>query len=181
MSSENDRSADNQQEIDISDEYFLGFIEGEGCFYVGFGKRKDLPLGWQVITEFHLSQNPGGKIILEAFKRRIKGGYIKPNHAKSTKDKTWVLIIKNREDLKTRLIPFLEKHKLRSSKYQDFVIFKRTLELIETKKHLSKDGFQKIVKLVFSSERNTNKRYSQSEILRPSETISRTPIKSEKI
>ena len=41
MSSENDGSADNQQErkIAVSDEYFLGFVEGEGCFYVGFSKR----------------------------------------------------------------------------------------------------------------------------------------------
>lgn len=67
MLSDNVLSADNQQAAkkDISDEYLSGFTDGEGCFYVGFSKRIDLPLKWQVITEFHLSQNPGGKMFLK--------------------------------------------------------------------------------------------------------------------
>src|SRR3989338_5669753 len=102
MPSDNVGSADNQQAAgkEISNEYLAGFVDGEGCFYVGFGKRKDLPLGWQVITEFHLSQNLKGRNILEAFKDRIGCGYIKPNHPNSPRDKTWVLIVKDRRDLK---------------------------------------------------------------------------------
>ncbi len=42
---------------------------------MGFSKRKDLPLGWQIITEFHLSQNPGGKNILEGFSKKLKKNY----------------------------------------------------------------------------------------------------------
>ena len=49
MVSENFSSADNQQ-ANIADEYLAGFVDGEGCFYVGFSRRKDLPLGWQGIT-----------------------------------------------------------------------------------------------------------------------------------
>src|SRR3989338_2097749 len=100
--SENVSSADNQQvtEINISNEYFCGFTDGEGCFYVGFSKRPDLPIKWQIITEFHLSQNPGGKIILETFRDRLGCGYLKPNHPRSNRDKTWVLIVKDRNDLK---------------------------------------------------------------------------------
>lgn len=176
MSSENGQSADNQQESNILDEYFLGFVEGEGCFYVGFSKRNDLPLGWQVITEFHLSQNPGGKNILEAFKRRLGCGYIKSNHPKNPRDKTLVLIIKNRKDLQEKLIPFFNKYPLLSSKYKDFIVFKKTLDLIKDRKHLTIHGFKSIVKLVFSLKKNTKKRYSKEEILRSSETIRRIPI-----
>jgi len=170
-------SADNQQESNIksiSNEYLTGFVEGEGCFYVGFSRRKDLPLGWQVITEFHLSQNPGGKNILKAFKRRLDCGYIKRNHPGSKRDKTWVLIIKNREDLNKKLIPFFEKNRLYSSKLNDYLVFKKSLKLIEKGKHLSMIGFKQIVELVFSSKRKTRKRYSKKEILRSSETIRKT-------
>ena len=177
MLSENDRSADNQQESNISDDYFLGFVEGEGCFYVGFSKREDLPLGWQVITEFHLSQNPGGKNILISFKRRLGCGYIKRNHPKSLRDKTWVLIVKNRQDLWEKLIPFFREHSLRSTKKNDFIIFIKTLDLIKEGKHLTKEGFKIIVNLVYSSSRNTNKHYSKKEILRSSETIRKTRLK----
>ena len=159
----------------ISDEYLTGFVEGEGCFYVGFSRRKDLPLGWQVITEFHLSQNPGGKNILEVFSNRLGCGYLKPNHPGSQKDKTWVFIIKNRQDLTEKLIPFFEKHRLQTAKFKDYQIFKKTLEIIAMNKHLSKEDFRKIVDLVFSNKRETNKRYSKNTILRSSETIRRSP------
>ncbi len=107
MNSKNPLFADNQQVSKrINDNYFSGFVDGEGCFYVGFSKRSDLPNLWQIITEFHVSQNPGSRNVLEAFKDRLRCGYLKPNHAKSTKDKTWILIVKNRKDLREKVIPF---------------------------------------------------------------------------
>ena len=104
-------SADNQQATKqvISNEYLAGFTDGEGCFYVGFSKRLDLPLKWQVITEFHVSQNPGGKNVLE--------------------------------------------------------VFEQVLLVIEKGEHLKKEGFNRIVELVFSQQRITNKRYSKENIL----------------
>lgn len=168
ISSNNSSSADNQQvksKEEISDQYFTGFIDGEGCFYVGFLKRKDLPLKWQIITEFHLSQNPGGKNILEAFSKRIGCGYVKLNHPKNPTDKTYVLIIKDRKDIEERLIPFLVKNKLHTSKRDDFEIFKKVLLLIKDKKHLTKDGFRQIVDLVFSNRRQANKKYSRETII----------------
>lgn len=167
MQSENTSSADNQQVTDykISDEYFCGFVDGEGCFYVGFGKRKDLPLKWQIITEFHLSQNPGGKIVLDSFRRRLGCGYIKPNHPGSQRDKTWVLIVKDREELGKKLIPFFIKHPLKTGKEKEFQVFRQVLEIIQEGSHLKKEGFKKIVELVFSLPRVTKKRYSKVDLL----------------
>ena len=164
MGRENVSSADNQQ-ANIADEYLAGFVDGEGCFYVGFSRRDDLPLKWQVITEFHISQNPGGKNILEAFQKRVGCGYLKPNHPKSLKDKSWVLIVKDRGELKQRLIPFFEKHRLHSSKQHDFKTFKKVLGIVENKDHLTKDGLRQIVNLVFDTTRITKKRYSKEAIL----------------
>ena len=162
MPSEKVTYADNQQvSRKISDEYLAGFVDGEGCFYVGFGKRNDLPLKWQVITEFHLSQNPSGKNLLEEFGKRLGCGYLKPNHAKDPKDRSWVLVIKNRKDLEGKVIPFFKKHPLHSQKWKVFLVFVEVLALIKKGKHLQKEGFRKIVKLVFSLPRVTNKRYSK--------------------
>ena len=164
--SENLLRADNQQvSRKISDDYFSGFVDGEGFFYVGFGKREDLPIKWQVITEFHVSQNPGSKNVLEALKDRLRCGYLKPNHPGSKKDKTWILIVKDRTDLEEKVIPFFDKHPLHSSKYRDFQVFKRVLSTIREGRHLKKEGFTEIVDLVFSLERETKKRYSKAEIL----------------
>ena len=166
MLSKNVLSADNQQATrKVSDEYLAGFTDGEGCFYVGFGKRNDLPLKWQVITEFHVSQNPGGKNLLEIFRKRLNCGYLKPNHAKSLKDKSWVLIVKDRNDLRKKVIPFFKKNPLITLKQRDFEIFVKVLEIIEKGKHLQKEGLKEIANLVFSNQRLTNKRYSKEMIL----------------
>ncbi len=166
MSSKNVLSADNQQATrQVSDEYLAGFTDGEGCFYVGFGKRNDLPLKWQVITEFHVSQNPGGRNLLELFKKRLDCGYLKPNHAKNPKDKSWILIVKDRDDLRKKVIPFFKNNPLLTSKQQDFIIFSKVLQIIEQGKHLRKTGLKEIAELVFSSQRTTNKRYSKQMIL----------------
>ncbi|MBI2442733.1 MAG: LAGLIDADG family homing endonuclease [Candidatus Levybacteria bacterium] len=167
MLSDNALSADNQQAAkeEISNEYLSGFTDGEGCFYVGFSKRIDLPLRWQVITEFHVSQNPGGKNVLEALQQRLGCGYLKPNHAQSLKDKTWVLIVKDRKELKEKLVPFFEKYPLHTSKRDDFFVFVMVLDLIDQGKHLTKDGFKEVVELVFSTKRITNKRYSKELLL----------------
>jgi len=45
----------------------------------------------------------GGRVFLGC-------GYLKPNHVKSKKDKSWVLIVKDRKDLNRKIIPFFEKH-----------------------------------------------------------------------
>ncbi len=160
------RGAGNQQVSKrISDEYLSGFVEGEGCFYIGFSKREDLPLKWQIITEFRLSQNPGGKNILEEFQKRLKCGILKPNHPKNPKDKSWVLVVRNRTDLKEKVISFFQKHPLYSQKWQEFLVFVKTLEAIERKSHLNKKGFSRIVETVFSLPRATKKRYSKKELL----------------
>ena len=178
MSSKKVRSADNQQVSQkISDEYLAGFVEGEGCFYVGFSKREDLPLGWQIITEFRLSQNPGGKNILEFFRKKLNCGIIKRNHPKNPKDQTWVLVVRNRDDLKNKIIPFFQKHPLHSQKWQEFLVFSRVLKLIEKRRHLTKEGFKRVVRLVFSLPRKTKKRYLSSELLATPETICQTPPK----
>jgi len=168
MTSKNVLSADNQQATNkssISNEYFAGFTDGEGCFYVGFSKRNDLPLKWQIITEFHVSQNPGGKNVLEEFSKRLGCGYLKPNHAKSLDDKSWILIVKNRNDLLQKVIPFFKKNKLFTSKEKEFQVFEKVLAIIKGGKHIQKEGFNEIVNLVFSLTRTTKKRYSQKDLL----------------
>ena len=167
MLSKNASPADDQQakRKKISNEYLVGFVDGEGCFYVGFSKRNDLPLKWQVLTEFHLSQNPGGKNILEEFRKRLGCGYLKPNHAKNPKDRSWVLVIKNRKDLERKIIPFFKKYPLHSQKQQEFLIFTKVIKLIKKRKHLQKEGFHKIVELVFSLPRLPKKRYSKEILL----------------
>lgn len=140
--------ADYQQERLMSDDYLAGFTDGEGTFYVGFSYRKDLPLKWQIITEFHVSQNSGGI-----------------NHSKNPKDKSWILLVKDRKDLEEKVLPFFKRHPLFTSKKEDFKKFCKVLELIKTRKHLTQNGFLEIVNLVLKEESKDHRRYDKSFIL----------------
>ena len=159
-------SADNQQvSRNVHDDYFSGFVDGEGCFYIGFSKRDDLPMKWQILTEFHVSQNPGSKNVLNALQKRLICGYLKPNHPKSSSDKTWILIIKDKDDLQKKVIPFFDVHPLQTTKQLDYQVFKRVIQMIAEKRHLTKEGFRRIVELVFSLKRETKKRYTKEMLL----------------
>ncbi len=163
--SDNVSGADNQQERLMSGDYLAGFTDGEGTFYIGFGFRKDLPLKWQIITEFHVSQNPGGRNVLEYFQKVLGCGYLKPNHAKNPKDKSWILIVKDRQDLENKVIPFFEKYPLYTNKKGDFEKFCQVLKFIKTGKHLIRDGFKDMVELILADEILDHRRYSKSYIL----------------
>ncbi len=164
--SKNSLFADNQQvSRSVHDDYFSGFVDGEGCFYIGFSKREDLPMKWQILTEFHVSQNPGSKNVLSALQKRLGCGYLKPNHPKSSSDKTWILIIKDKGDLQKKVIPFFDTHPLQTIKQLDYQVFKKVVQMIEEKRHLTKEGFQRIVELVFSLKRETKKRYTKEMLL----------------
>ena len=136
--------------IRIPDSYFSGFSDGEGCFYVGIVPSKYNKNGFQVIAEFHVSQNPRGKIVLDQFKSRLNCGYIKPNHKSSSDDKSLVLVVKSNEDLLTKVVPFFIKNPLISGKHIDFMKFSRVVEMISEGRHLTDQGFLEILDLAYS-------------------------------
>lgn len=164
MPGENASGADNQQVTGekISKDYLVGFVEGEGCFYVGLSKRKDLPTGWQVIAEFKVSQNPKGRKILEVLRERIGCGSIKRNDLKNKKDKTWILIVRKQKDLIEKVIPYFEGKLL--VKKKEFEKFKNVLELMKKREHLKPKGIRKIVEIIYSSP-SKRKKYSKEIIL----------------
>ena len=149
---------------DISNEYLAGFADGEGCFYVGIVPAKTARFGWQVITEFRVSQNPQGRQILEIFCERLGCGTIKPNHRLSLIDKTFVFVVRDQQDLLSKVVPFFERHPIRSGKRIQFEKFRAVLLMIQKRKHLTRDGLAEIVEI--ASEMNTRtKRYGKETIL----------------
>lgn len=162
-----DRGQNNQQErlfimsIKISDDYLCGFVEGEGCFYVGIVPSKETKNGYQIIPFFKVSQNPKGKVILDYLKKRLNCGYIKPNDKKTSSDKTLAYVVRDFSSLKEKVIPFFEGKLY--IKRGDFNKFKKVIEIISKNKHLTKTGFANIVNIAYSM--NTGKRKIPKEII----------------
>ena len=151
MKSKKVLSADNQQERskNLNPWYITGFVEGEGTFHIAIYKDPKMKFGIKIIPEFHVNQSYLRKETLEEIKKYFNCGYIKSNHRKNIKDDTLVYVVRNRNDLKTRIIPFFVKYPLISNKAENFQIFRKIVNLMDTQKHSLRDGIKKIIKLAF--------------------------------
>ena len=138
----------------ISDDYIVGFVEGEGMFYIGIVPSKETKSGWQVIYFFKVSQNPIGREVLKYLKKRLDCGYVKQNSKTDKTDKSLALVVRNFSDLKIKVLPFF-KDKLIIKK-KSYETFEKVLLLIEKRKHLEKEGLSLIIDLAYSM--NTGKR-----------------------
>jgi len=109
--SENVSGADNQQER--LDSYISGFVDGEGCFAVAVNRNPSCRSGYQLVPEFHVSQNGDRAQVLDVIRHRFDGcGYIKSN---GRKDRALVYVVRRRDDLSEHVIPFFERSPLLSS------------------------------------------------------------------
>jgi hypothetical protein len=66
----------------------------------------------------------------------------------STKRETSLLQIKNYSDIINKIIPFFNQYPILGIKSLDFVDFKKVAELMKNKEHLTKAGFNEIIKIV---------------------------------
>lgn len=170
MESENPLGADNQQER--LDAYIAGYVDGEGSFHVAIQQNSSTRAKWQLVPEFHVSQNAERRQVLDLIAHRLDCGRIQQNHRGST-DTCLVFVVRNRTDLLTKVIPFFEAQPLLSSKQRDFVTFAQIVRAMALGTHLSVDGFAAL--RLKALQMNGGGRYRRSHAHpESSETIRRT-------
>lgn len=171
-------SADNQQERareKLDPWYVVGFVEGEGTFHIAFYKDVRMKQVVKVIPEFHVNQSYLRKNTLELIQEYFGCGYLKTNHATNPKDTTYVLVVRDREELLTKIIPFFRKYNLQSVKRESFIIFAEIVEMMGRGLHRTREGVEKIIHLAY--QMNVDGKYRQRKkenllsLLQSSETI----------
>jgi hypothetical protein len=152
--------AGNQQERLIQLGWVIGFVDGEGCFSIGFVRqpsragRIGYKTGYQVAHEFAVTQ--GAKSIgclreLESFFR--VGSVIANRRYDNHKEHLNRFVVRRRSDLIDTIIPFFAEHQLHSSKRRDFEKFARCVELIDSGIHRSHSGLADIAEIAQTMNR----------------------------
>ena len=176
--SNNVLSADNQQErsrSSLDPWYITGFVEGEGTFHIAFYKDPRMKQGVKVIPEFHVNQSYLRLQTLEGIQKYFDCGYIKENHKNSARDTTYVYVVRDREDLLKKIIPFFYQYPLHSVKRESFHLFARVVLLVSKGKHLEQEGMKAIIQLAYRM--NVDGKYRKRnknqflQFLKSSETI----------
>jgi len=128
--------------MEISPDWVVGFVDGEGCFYVGFTDHPEMTTGYQVLPEFRVVQHKRDIQVLYGLKKFFRHGVVRQNH-----DDRWELRIRKFEGLK-QVVTFFEKHSLKTKKGVDFKKFARIIHWMEQRKHLTDKGLLDMVILV---------------------------------
>ena len=125
--------------MDLNTQWIVGFTDGEGCFHIGINTNKNMTLGFQVLPEFTITQHKDDEKVLHAFKDYFQVGVIRKNSGNCK-----CYRVRGQKNLLTIIIPFFEKHKLKTRKRVDFVKFRKILLMMEESKHLTVEGLEKI-------------------------------------
>ncbi len=138
--------ADNQQER-LDTQWIVGFVDGEGCFYVGI----NYPRGYrQILPEFRIVQHQKDEALLYRIKNFFGCGSVTRNHGDRKE-----IRVRGKENL-TKVVNFFEQYPLQTRKKKDFEKFAEIILIINENKHTTDKGFKRILKLKSKMNRQIN-------------------------
>ena len=120
-------------------QWVVGFVDGEGCFFVGINPQPEMTSGFQVLPEFTVVQHQRDIQLLYALKKFFGCGVVRTNHAERMAYR-----VRSLDHLNEKIVPFFEQHPLKSKKRVDFAKFRTILQLITKKEHLTSAGIEQI-------------------------------------
>lgn len=153
--------AENQQERLIEFRgWVIGFVDGEGCFSLGFVRqpsrpgRKGYATGFQVSHEFAVTQGASGVECLRDLREFFGVGQVLANRRYDNhREHLYRYVVRKRSELLETVIPFFRRHPMRSPKQQNFEKFACCVELMAAGRHLSVDGLIEIARVTETMNR----------------------------
>lgn len=123
----------------LESQWIVGFVDGEGCFHVSINPHSEMTVGFKVLPEFTVVQHKNDVQILHALKAHFGCGVVRTNHGDRMAYR-----VRGIEHLLKTIIPFFEKHELKTKKKIDFINFRRVLLKMENGDHLTLEGIEEI-------------------------------------
>ena len=157
--------AGNQQERLIQLGWVIGFVDGEGCFSIGFVRqpsragRKGYKTGYQVAHEFSVTQGAKSVSCLHELECFFGVGSVIANRRHDNhRESLNRFVVRRRSDLIETIIPFFMTHRLHSAKRRDFEKFARCVEMIDSGLHRTHSGLADIAEITQTMNREKPRR-----------------------
>jgi hypothetical protein len=162
-------SAENQQERPFEfGSWVVGFVDGEGCFSIGFVRqgdragRRGYRTGYQVAHEFAVTQGAQSVAVLERLREFFGVGQVVANKRYDNhREHLYRYVVRRREDLLETIIPFFQRNPLLTSKRDNFEKFAKCVELVDVGRHLTPGGLIEIVEIA----QTMNRRKPRTELI----------------
>ena len=127
--------------MELSADWVVGFVDGEGCFHVSINRHPEMTVGFQVLPEFVVVQHERDRQVLMAVKRFFGFGVVRSNHGDRL-----CYRVRELESL-GKVCDFFLRHPLKTKKAVDFLKFRDVVRLISLKRHLVGEGLLEIISI----------------------------------
>jgi len=137
----------------LNPQWVSGFVAGDGGFSIYIRSAKDYILGEKVYCRFHIAQHSKDLKLMELFIKFFNCGvvHLRSNSATLRCD----FIVQDTSSLLDKIIPHFDQYPLLNLKQKDYICFKECMLMIKSKKHLTREGLDKIK--AFNLEMNSNR------------------------
>lgn len=148
--------------MEIPDPYWLvGFVEGEGCFFILITKSEASKSGIRVQLKFSITQHSRDLELIKSLAAAAK--YLGCGNPYLISTRSTVEYRVNKfSDIDEKILPFFYKYPLRGQKYKDYSDFHRVADIIKVKGHLTAEGFEQIRKIKLGM--NTGRAFTEDKI-----------------
>ena len=147
--------------------HITGFIDGDGSFPVVLSPVPEKRFGWLIQPRFQveLRDTTDSLTILKIIQKTIG-----TNATILQGDRFLKLVVTNRRLLLEKVIPFFAKYKL-ALKRDDFVSLKLVCEALAAQKHLTAEGFKRIIREISSqpTDGETRRKWSYNDVIKGEE------------
>jgi hypothetical protein len=120
--------------------WLVGFVDGEGCFYIKATKNKKVGLS------FSISQHIRDVNLMNFIQQYLDCGKIEIPSTRSSA----TVVVYNIKNIIKNIIPIFIKYPLQTKKSINFDAFVKVSKLIINGEHLTQQGFQKVLDIKLS-------------------------------
>ena len=136
----------------LDPQWIVGFVDGEGCFFVGINPHPEMTSKVQILPEFTVVQHQRDVQILYALKDFFGCGVVRKNHGDRM-----CYRVRGLEHLKEKILPFFEAHPLKTKKWVDFLKYRQVILMMNEGEHLKMEGIEKIQSIAREMNRGVRK------------------------
>jgi hypothetical protein len=115
-------------------QWIVGFVDGEGCFNLDVHQKDDMRWKLQMQPEFTVVQNEVDVQLLYAFKDFFGCGSVGVNR-RDKHGTRYHYRVKSVKDLNEKIIPFFDRHSLKTKKKIEYIRFRRICLLMNQEYH----------------------------------------------
>ena len=130
----------------VTADYIVGLTDGEGCFYVLIKSPLNKGDGGRITLNFFIKVQEQDRVMLDKVSNTLRCGsvYFQPE-SRENHSHCYRYTVNTHSAILGVIIPFFREHQLQSfSKRKNFELFCKIAKLVETGKHHSKSGLDRI-------------------------------------